>query len=61
MIKTIVLKIAVALGALIALVVLAIASIRLAADGPVAVLPGGPMSEALATDSFPGFDARRNA
>ena len=56
MIKTIAMKIAVTIGALFTLVVIAIAGIRLASDGPVAMLPGGPMSGVLATDSFPEID-----
>jgi hypothetical protein len=54
--KTIAFRIAATSGAFVGLAILAITGIRLISDGPVAMLPGGPMSGPLVTTSFPGFD-----
>ncbi len=54
--RTIVLRGAVGLGAAIVVVVLALTGIRFLSDGPIAALPGGPMSGLHASGHFPEFD-----
>jgi hypothetical protein len=44
-----------AVVALILLTTIGVAGIRFFSDGPIAVLPGGPMSGEVATSDFPGF------
>jgi hypothetical protein len=54
--RTIAYRVAAGIGVVIALVAAAVAGVRLFSDGPVAVLPGGPMSGQLVSGSFPGFE-----
>ncbi|MCP4003383.1 MAG: hypothetical protein GY725_04230 [bacterium] len=54
--KGIVLRGAVGFGAAIVVAALALAAIRFFSDGPIAVLPGGPMSGPHASGPFPEFD-----
>ena len=54
--RTIAARVAAGIGVAIVLVGVTVAGIRLFADGPVAILPGGPMSGPSATGSFPGFE-----
>jgi hypothetical protein len=54
--KTIVLRGAVGLAAAIAVAGLTLAGIRFFSDGPIAALPGGPMSGLHASGPFPEFD-----
>ena len=49
-------RVAIGIGVAIALAGVTVAGIRLFSDGPVAMLPGGPMSGQLASGSFPGFE-----
>jgi hypothetical protein len=46
-------RVAIGIGVAIALVGVTVAGIRLFSDGPVAMLPGGPMSGQLSSGSFP--------
>ncbi len=54
--KTIVLRGAVGLGAAVVVAALALAGIRFFSDGPIAALPGGPMTGLHASGPFPEFD-----
>jgi len=49
-------RLAAALGLLIASVAAFVVGVRLFADGPIAMLPGGPMSGSVTAERFPGFD-----
>jgi hypothetical protein len=49
-------RIAAALVLLVALVAAFVVGVRLFSDGPMAMLPGGPMSGSLTAERFPGFD-----
>ena len=53
--KKIVLRFVAAFGFTLALAVVIVISIRIFSDGPVEILPGGPMSGSMALESFPGF------
>ena len=54
--RTIAFRVAAGIGVAIALAGVTVAGIRLFSDGPVAMLPGGPMSGQLVSGSFPGFE-----
>ena len=58
MIKKVVLRLAVGLGAILGIAVLIVGGIRLFSDGPVEILPGGPMSGTVSFENFPGFGNR---
>ena len=49
-------RVAIGIGVAIVLAGVTVAGIRLFSDGPVAMLPGGPMSGQLASGSFSGFE-----
>jgi hypothetical protein len=49
-------RVAAGIGVAIALAGVTVCGIRLFSDGPVAMLPGGPMSGQLVSGSFPGFE-----
>ena len=53
--KKVVLKFAAGLGITLAIAAVVVIGIRFFSDGPVAVLPGGPMSGSTTLESFPGF------
>jgi hypothetical protein len=53
--KKVALRFAAGLGITLAFAAVIVAGIRLFSDGPVAILPGGPMSGSMALESFPGF------
>jgi len=57
-IKKVVLRLAVGLGAILGIAVLFVGGIRLFSDGPVEILPGGPMSGTVSFENFPGFGNR---
>jgi hypothetical protein len=54
--RTAAFRIAAGMGIVIALAGVTVAGIRLFSDGPVAILPGGPMSGQLVSGPFPGFE-----
>ena len=56
--KKVVLRLAAGLGITLAAAALVVVGIRLFSDGPVAILPGGPMSGSMTLKSFPGFGAQ---
>ena len=58
MIKKVVLGIAVGLGTILVIAAVIVGGIRLFSDGPVEVLPGGPMSGTVSLENFPGFGNR---
>ena len=53
--KKVALKIAVGMGIALVLAVASITGIRLFSDGPIEMLPGGPMSGTRSLEGFPGF------
>jgi hypothetical protein len=56
--QKIALRIAAGLGATLVFALIVVVGIRLFSDGPVEILPGGPMSGAVSFESFPGFGDR---
>jgi hypothetical protein len=53
-----VLRLAVGLGSILGIAVVIVVGIRLFSDGPVEILPGGPMSGTVSFKNFPGFGDR---
>ena len=58
--KRVAFKIAIGVGIVIVVAVATITGIRLFSDGPVEVIPGGPMSGTRSLEGFPGFGERTN-
>jgi len=56
--KRVVLRTGVVLGITFAVAAVFVGGIRLFSDGPVEILPGGPMSGTVSSESFPGFGDR---
>ncbi len=53
-----VLRLAAGLGCILGIAVVIVGGIRLFSDGPVEILPGGPMSGTVSLEKFPGFGNR---
>ncbi len=51
-------RLAAGIGAALVVTAIAVAGVRLFSDGPLVILPGGPMSGTVSTESFPGFGER---
>ena len=56
--QKVVLRLAVGIGVTLAVAAVIVGGIRFFSDGPVEILPGGPMSGAVSFESFPGFGER---
>jgi hypothetical protein len=57
-VKKVALRLAVGLGVTLVVAAAMVGGIRLFSDGPVEILPGGPMSGIVSSENFPGFGAR---
>jgi len=53
--KKLLLRLVVGLGSVLGIAVVIVVGIRLFSDGPVEILPGGPMSGTVSVENFPGF------
>ena len=56
--KKVVLRLAAGSGITLAIAALVVVGVRFFSDGPVAILPGGPMSGTVSFENFPGFGNR---